>query len=317
VPPLASAVSERDLDRRLALAHRPARPGVAAALGRRARVRGLTRGVMRDRVRVTELERYLACAYGWFVGSVLAPRELELEWDPAAEGTFGHNVLEKTFSSLAAQGTGACTPASLGAYRAAMLTALGEVAADVRPADAGRAFDAFVHGLGVRLAHRLGEEATRGPRYVPTRFEQRLKNDDIVPGITISGTCDRVDVSQDGRFAFIVDYKRSGRRLDRDGEVYLQIPLYALMAAREVGAEPAGGAYLGVMKPEIDVRARADAPPYTTSGKDWLESPAEWRDRVDGAVRDAREAVAAMRRGELAPPPENCPRYCQHPLLWR
>ncbi len=247
VPPVAAAVGERDLDRRLALEHRPARPAVAAALGRRAGVRGLSRGVMHDRVRVTELERYLGCAYGWFVGSVLAPRELEQEWDPAAEGTFGHKVLERTFSRLAEQNAGACTTANLDRYRQGMLAALADVANEVRPADAGRSFDAFVHGLGVRLGHRLGEEAARGPRFTPARFERHFKVDWVVPGIVLSGTCDRIDVSSDGRFVLVVDYKRSGRRLDQEGEVYLQIPLYALMAAKEIGAEAAGGAYLGVM----------------------------------------------------------------------
>ncbi len=317
VPGLTEAVSDRDLDRRLALEHRPARPSVAAALSRRSRLRGLTGGVNHDRVRVTELERYLACAYGWFVSSVLAPRPLELEWDPAAEGTFGHEVLERTFSRLAARGTGPCVPTMLNRYRDGMRTALAEVATEVRPADAGRAFDAFVHGLGVRLGHRLGEEAARGPRYVPTKFEHRFTDDGIVPGVTLSGTCDRIDRSPDGRFVVVVDYKRSGRRLDREGEVYLQIPLYALMAARALGAEPAGGAYQAVMKSEFDLRARADAPPYTEIGKNWLESPQDWRARVDGAVELAREAVAAMRRGELDPPPDDCPPYCQHGLVWR
>lgn len=317
VPALAAAVSERDLDRRLALEYRPARPAVATALHRRERVHGLTRGVLRDRVRVTELERYLACAYGWFVGSVLDPRPLEQEWDPAAEGTFGHKVLERTFSRLALQDAGACTAATLDRYREAMRTALAEVASEVRPADAGRAFEAFVHGLGVRLGHRLGEEAARGPRFTPARFERQFKVDWVVPGIIVSGTCDRIDVSHDGRFVIVVDYKRSGRRLDQEGEIYLQIPLYALMAAKELGAEAGGGAYLGVMKPVVDMRARADARPYDEMKDAWLESPEAWRERVDGALQGAREAVAAIRRGELAPPPEKCPPYCLHPLAWR
>jgi RecB family exonuclease len=317
VPGLGDAVSDRDRDRRLALEHRPARPAVSAALARRSRLRGLTGGVNHDRVRVTELERYLACAYGWLVSSVLAPRPLELEWDPAAEGTFGHEVLERTFSRLAATGAGPCLPTTLDRYRDGMRKALAEVATEARPADAGRSFDAFVHSLGIRLGHRLGEEAARGPTYVPTEFERQLKDDGIVPGVTLSGTCDRIDRSPDGRFVVVVDYKRSGRRLDREGEVYLQIPLYALMAARALDAEPAGGAYQAVMKREFDLRARADAAPYTDTGKDWLESPQEWGARVDAAVELAREAVAAMRRGELHPPPDDCPPYCQHGLVWR
>lgn len=317
VPGLADAVSSREQERRLALETRPALPAVAGALRRRRGIRGLTRGVVRDRVRVTELERFVGCAYGWFVGSVLAPRPLEVEWDPAAEGTFGHRVLERTFTRMAAEGVGACTPTALERYRRAMQTALQEQATEVRPPDAGREFDAFVHALGVRLGHRLAEEARRGPRFVPTDFEHHFKVDWIVPGITLSGTCDRIDVSPDGRFVVVVDYKRSGRRLDQDGEVYLQIPLYALMAGRAYGAEPGGGAYLAVMNDGIDVRARLDAQPYDQVKDAWLESPESWSDRIDGAVSGARDAVAKMRAGELAPPPDDCPRYCLHGLVWR
>ncbi len=317
VPGLADAVSSREQERRLALETRPAVPAVAAALKRRRGQRGLTCGVVRDRVRVTELERFVGCAYGWFVASVLAPRPLELQWDPAAEGTFGHQVLERTFTRMAAEGVGACTPAALDRYREAMLAALREQADEVRPPDAGRAFDAFVHALGVRLGHRLAEEARRGPRFVPTRFEHRFKVDWIVPGVILSGTCDRIDVSPDGRFVVAVDYKRSGRRLDQEGEVYLQIPLYALMAGRAFGAEPGGGAYLAVMNDRIDVRVRADAQPYDEVKDAWLESAEAWDARVAAAVSGARDAVARMRAGELAPPPDDCPRYCLHGLVWR
>ena len=62
-------------------------------------------------------------------------------------------------------------------------------------------------------------------------------DDGIVPGVTLSGTCDRIDRSPDGRFVVVVDYKRSGRRLDREGEVYLQIPLYALVTSQAVNFE--------------------------------------------------------------------------------
>ena len=226
-------------------------------------------------------------------------------------------MLERTFSRLAEQNAGACTTANLDRYRQGMLAALADVANEVRPADAGRSFDAFVHGLGVRLGHRLGEEAARGPRFTPARFERHFKVDWVVPGIVLSGTCDRIDVSSDGRFVLVVDYKRSGRRLDQEGEVYLQIPLYALMAAKEIGAEAAGGAYLGVMAQVVDMRARADAPPYEQMKDAWLEPPEAWAARVENAVQGARDAVAGMRRGDLESPPEKCPRYCLHPLVWR
>ena len=90
------------------------------------------------------------------------------------------------------------------------------------------------------------------------------------------------------------------------------------MAGRELGSEPAGGAYLGVMKPDVDLRARDDASPYTNTKKGWLEPPQEWSGRVEHAVALAGEAVVAMRRGKLpAPPTGGCAWYCNHPLIWR
>ena len=137
IPAQAAVVSERDLDRRLALEHRPARPAIAAALARRARVRGLTRGLVQERVRVTALESYQACAYGWFVSGVLNPQPLEQLWDPAAEGTFGHKVLERTFTGLEKQNVGPCTRAALPRYLEAMYAALDEVERGPAPARCG------------------------------------------------------------------------------------------------------------------------------------------------------------------------------------
>jgi len=249
---------------------------------------------------------------------VLNPQPLEQLWDPAAEGTFGHEVLERTFTGLEQQHVGACTRAALPRYLDAMHAALDEVEKELRPPDAGVAFTAFVHGLRIRLEHRLAEEAGRGPKFTPTRFEQRFKDDAVVPGVVLTGTCDRIDLSPDGRFVCVLDYKRSGRVLDKKGEVYLQIPLYALMAAREMHAEPGGGAYLGVNKKDIDLRARDDASPYAEFGKKWLESPEAWQTRLSDAVDLAGKTVEKMRSGELAPPPDDpCPPYCLHKLVWR
>jgi hypothetical protein len=71
------------------------------------------------------------------------------------------------------------------------------------------------------------------------------------------------------------------------------------------------------MNEGIDVRARLDARPYGQVKDAWLESAESWSDRVDAAVAGARDAVAKMRAGELAPPPDDCPRYCLHGLVWR
>jgi ATP-dependent helicase/nuclease subunit B len=316
-PDAATTAAERD--RALALERRPATPALAAAIARRERDLGIPGGLPGVRtVRVTDLETYRACAYGWFVDRFLRPEALAEEFDFAAEGTFGHDVLERAFKELDGRGIGACNWENLPAYEEAVERAVDAVAGERRPPEAGRAYDTFVRTLRAKLRLRLHEEADRGPRFDPCRFELKLGDDDLAPGVHLSGTCDRVDRSDDGRWAFVVDYKRSGRALDKEGESYLQIPLYAAMAAREIGAEPAGGGYFGIAKARADWRARSDAQPYDRVAKaEWLEPPEVWEQRLVGARADAADAIRAIRAGELAPPAGCTSHWCGHGLVWR
>jgi RecB family exonuclease len=315
----AAAATAAERDRTLALERRLATPALAAAIARRERRLGIPDGLPGvDVVRVTDLETYRACAYGWFVDRFLRPEALAEEFDFAAEGTFGHDVLERAFKELDGRGIGACNHANLPAYLEAVEHAVDAVAGERRPPEAGRAYDAFVGTLRAKLRRRLTEEADRGPRFDPCRFELKLGDDDLVPGVHLSGTCDRVDRSDDGRWAFVVDYKRSGRALDKEGESYLQIPLYAAMAAREVGAEPAGGGYFGIAKARADWRARSDAQPYNRVAKEeWLEPPEVWEQRLGDARADAAGAIRAIRAGALAPPAGCTSHWCGHGLVWR
>ena len=306
-------------DRRRAFALRrvPVDTELASALLRRSRARGLTAGMGElTEFRVTELERYLACAYGWFIDRCLAPKPLEQPRDAAWEGSFAHAVLERAYKE--AFGTGPCGPDTLDDYRAAVTRALLAVDLEQRPADAGRRHEAFVETLRRRLPLRLEQESLRSPLFAPAEFEISLSSGELVPGVTLTGHSDRVDRSTDGRWIAIVDYKRSGRKLDQKDTVHLQIPIYALMAARQLEAEPAGGAYLPILKGPADGTARHDAAPWASPPRGWLVEPEAWQARIDEAIEHARAAVAGIRGGTLSGPPLSCTApYCDHDSLWR
>jgi hypothetical protein len=228
-------------------------------------------------------------------------------------------VLERAFTALEARQVGACTAANLPAYVAEVDTALAGVRDELRPLAAGRAYEVFVARMRRYLERRLGEEAKREPRFVPASFEHRFADGAIVAGVELTGTADRIDRSPDGRFVVAIDYKRSGARFDDQKQFRLQLPLYAQMAANDLGAEPAGGFYVALTSAQIDGRVRNDAEPYAAGKPGWRMEPAAWQQLVDEARADAERAVAGIRDGRLIPVPANptCPRWCGHRLVWR
>lgn len=304
--------TSREQERSLARIREASIPSVAAALSRRTRHVGMP-AFDRDSFRVTELEEYLNCGYRWFVHSVLNPVPFEPRFDAAEEGSFGHDVLERVYKSMPGE---ACRPETLARYHAAIDTALVEVATERRPVGAGRPYVAFCERLRRHLHRRLQEEADRGPRLVPARFEEKLSSRLVVDGAEVRGKSDRIDVSPDHRFVMAIDYKRSGALFTKAGT--LQLPLYAEMAAEQLGAESAGGVYLAITNPKADGRMRSDARAYAQPGKSWEVTPEEWRVFVETARQLAAEAIEGIRAGRIAAPPANgCASWCGHGAVWR
>jgi RecB family exonuclease len=242
--------------------------------------------------------------------SVIAPAQLAPRFDAAEEGTLGHDVLEQTYKELAT----ACTAEHLPAFVATMERHLTTIAEKRRPAGAGRAYDVFVRRMRIGLRRLLRDEAARGPLFAPRYFERELSSGSQLTGGVVGGRTDRIDVSADGSHLFIVDYKRSGRKFDDKKQTQLQLPLYGLMASHELGPEPAGGAYLALIKPDDDGRVVIGARAYATGLKE-LDAE-EWERRVESAKADAEGAMSDIGEGILRP--VVCDRwYCSHSMLWR
>jgi RecB family exonuclease len=245
----------------------------------------------------------------------LAPATFDPQFDEAEEGSFGHAVLERAVTSFG-DAVAPCNEANLPLYLRAVTTALADLAVTRRPAAAGRAYDAFVRRLGRHLERRMREDAARGPRFAPARLEQSFTDDSIVDGAQLVGKADRIDRSPDGRFVLAIDYKRSGASWD---DTRLQLPIYAVMAAHALGAEPAGGFYIGLTKASVSGRVRMDAGAYDAPRSAWLIDATEWQAAVDAAVERAATAIAGIRAGQLPPPPAHpaCAGWCGHRLVVR
>jgi RecB family exonuclease len=302
-------------------------PGLLAeAAARRVRQVGVDPGAFRGRtrLRVTELESFLRCPYGWFRDSYLAPAELEQLLDPRFEGTLAHAVLQETYARMRAEGAGPCVPATLARYRAALEAVLPDVCARLRPAGAGAAYDALQERLRRHLGAMLERESRLGSGLVPTHFECAMEDDALVahaaPGVTVTGTVDRLDLSPAGA-VLVIDYKRTGSDFSATSDDVvrrLQLPLYGRMARRALGppSREAGGLYVGLLSPKVAGAVCDDVPGAPEGG--FRLDRADWDRIADEAVAAARDAAGRIHAGRLDPPaPQACSHWCRCEDLWR
>ena len=222
VDDLAAAPTRREALRRLAADRRTVPGELGDALARRSRARGVAPGTFDDldSFRVTELESYLRCPYGWLSGAYLHPQPLEPPFDAAFEGTLGHMVVQRLYERMVAEGAGPCTRAALPRYAGALPEVLRLAFAESRPSGTGAEYGIFADRLRVHLEVLLEGEAEMGPAMTPTAFELTLADDGLLglsPPGRLTGRVDRVDLSADGRALVVIDYKRTGAKLKRDG----------------------------------------------------------------------------------------------------
>jgi ATP-dependent helicase/nuclease subunit B len=174
----------------------------------------------------TSLEVWAACPFRFFLQSVLhvaATEDPEEQWtiDAAEKGSLVHDVLEQFFSELAADHR----PRGGEAYTPADLARLERVAHDrMRTAedtgDAGHplVWEATRRELVADLRTFLDRDTEwrRSRGMDPTYFEQAFGEGKEWPPVEllvdggvlhVRGRMDRVDLSTDGRHAFVFDYK--------------------------------------------------------------------------------------------------------------
>jgi hypothetical protein len=193
-----------------------------------------------------------------------------------------------------------------------------------RPAGAGAAYDALQERLRRHLGAMLERESRLGSGLVPSHFEHALEDEALLapaaPGVTVTGTVDRLDLSPSGA-VLVIDYKRTGSDFSATSDDVvrrLQLPLYGRMARRALGPRgvEAGGLYVGLLAPRIAGAVCDDVPDAPEGG--FRVERAVWDRIAEEAVAAARDAAGRIHAGVLDPPaPAACSHWCRCEDLWR
>jgi len=203
----------------------------------------------------TSLESYAVCGFRYFAKSVLGlypmeePEERDM-MDAAARGSLIHGILHRYFREQKERGR----PAQGEPWTADDTVLLMRIADEALAAAEERGLT----GLSVYSAHeartikadlrRFLEEDTlfrQRTGAVPAQFEAGIPEAEI-GGVTLKGVVDRVDVTPDGKQAWVIDYKSGSiadfKEITADdplaGGKKLQLPVYMKAApdAEEVHA---------------------------------------------------------------------------------
>lgn len=204
----------------------------------------------------TALERFAACAFQGFAQSVLGGREeLFAEDTPSRleEGTLAHEMLRVAFEATRAAWRE--RPRDRDAIMTTALAAVDALAGDrargLRRAAIRRIRDEVRDVLSASIddldwdfdaaEREFGEEASWA---VLSLAGGQTK-------LSLTGKIDRVDVSRDGSAIRVIDYKRRSKPYATPelGETLLQLPIYAKVAARELGRRDAFGKYVLTQAP--------------------------------------------------------------------
>jgi ATP-dependent helicase/nuclease subunit B len=203
----------------------------------------------------TSLENYAVCGFRYFAKSVLGlypveePEERDM-MDAAARGTLIHEILHHFFREQKEKGR----PEPGEAWTAEDTAVLMRLADEALAAAEERGLT----GLSVYSAHeartikadlrRFLEEDTlfrQRTSAVPAQFEMHIPEKEMA-GVMLKGVVDRVDITPDGKSAWVIDYKTGGvadfEEIKPDdplaGGKKLQLPVYMAAApdAEEVHA---------------------------------------------------------------------------------
>ena len=255
----------------------------------------------------TRLESYRTCAFQFFGQYALRLRELDEEQDSAdaaTRGTVMHAILQDALADLNAAGT-PLTPDTVDSA-VARLHASGKAIWDRAPEE---------HGFGraglwrierepalERLEDLLRAEAERCAADgvtallgTETEIESSLP---LKPPLAVAARIDRLDTASG--LAAVVDYKtgRSISRRELDGDIRVQLPLYAYLAREREQAGRVIARYAWLRARHAQWQLDSD-------------DPAD-RELIDGVVTRAGEIRAAVEAGDFRvnPKVQPCPRYC-------
>jgi RecB family exonuclease len=325
-----SAPSARELARSLAAIGPRAAPTLPGPLTSPSVLAELAE---RNPVGAGTLESWIECPYRWFVDHELSPRRLDPDPEALTAGSVVHEVLERLYRDP----PGAeriPRPNDVGRWRERASELLAEVGGRYGfGADQPRSSVALER-MRAQIHRLLDRESRSETNLRPTLLEASFGEGDEADrpsldlgDLQLHGQIDRVDVSPDGRFGLVYDYKTgsrvwAGAKLAEEGK--LQLQLYARALEERWDIEPLGGLYYrlggsGDPKPRgfvvTDVQ-ETDALDLTRTDR---LTPDEVTATVEAGVERAREKARAMRGGAIGREPNRgkCPDWCRYQPICR
>lgn len=253
-------------------------------------------------IAVTHIERAAECSFAGFSRRVLRARrfeELVESADARERGTMVHRALHAAFDALRNVGHGSDPMRLLGAAKEAAEEALG-ARLSVTPLRREAISRAVADTLSV-VARSIEAGDPIRFEYAERRFGAgepdpwgalELSGEGGGPSVFVDGQIDRIDKSFDGKIARVIDYKSSIPSAAARKQGAFQLPLYAAVAARALGAEEVHRVYVAVKKRgEIDMWPRDERAQVIA------------RADIEAAAKAAREVVLKLWEGDAAPRP--------------
>jgi RecB family exonuclease len=263
----------------------------------------------------SRLEEYAGCPFDFFLKHVLGVREAEapsdeLELPPLERGAMMHELLMRLYSlHLRGRRLGDVGDAEvklLVGRAAAVLDELGRIRAASRPATWQVERERMLRQVRAVLVH----ERQVHPNAAPARFEHVF--DETDPGyrlrcgpdveVVLTGRADRVDDMAGGGIQ-VADYKTGKssrfRKNSLAGGTQLQLPIYLLAAAEQMGAPEGAALYLSTEDAK-------DIPEFTLT---------ELRARIEDLRGAVRLILEGIRAGEFFPLPADrrrCELHCPY-----
>ncbi len=287
-------------------------------------------------ISASQLEMYLHCPYAWFIANKVGIQDMDEVFDSAHKGTFMHKVYQHTFDTLASEGIARVTQESLGHVRevaARTFDALMDEQASLEPGRrcvvADERSESQMQVLRREILASFAYMAQMPAGYDICAEELKLEPEDGIEyaGAMIQGSVDRVDMSEEGRFA-VLDYKGAitvhEAGVDDGGLEALPNKVQALIYAqaltrtsRFAGMACVGALYLSykATAPERFSAGSYDAIRYDMSGLSMRGKSSVSMDFQEFLAR-IEEMIAPfvtrMMEGDIAPTPHaNTCLYCR------
>ncbi|HXV18797.1 MAG TPA: PD-(D/E)XK nuclease family protein, partial [Candidatus Omnitrophota bacterium] len=162
-----------------------------------------------------------------------------------------------------------------------------------------------------------------GMRDVPDSAEALVLRGPAGP-VRLQGRIDRIDLTPDGKKAFIVDYKLSARekRLAQKWSegLELQIPIYLLAVSRLLGHEVIGAElrflFSNEDKPAEGFYREADRQTIGLGKKQKGKTEEEWKALLSESETRVQSAAAGIQSGNIAVRSKSC-KYCDYSSVCR